>query len=205
MAAKVLGRPVSLLQPSNIMSLRFGPVRFYPQPRQTERHRTFTLCIRRYSGAILGLLLLSQLMAGLIGARRLQLVIIPRGRGCLIRPSTFQRMAGQSRWSFMIIGITQVLMCWSIFIWHNLLTVALPGNPISGLRLFQPMPRLLHSRPRVICSAITLGLHKLRDQLCRQYRYGLIPEPAIPIRLSLARGSRLTPIWLQHGKLRENH
>src|SRR5207248_9265783 len=139
MAAKVLGRPVSLLQPSNIMSLRFGPVRFYPQPRQTERHRTFTLCIRRYSGAILGLLLLSQLMAGLIGARRVQLVIIPRGRGCLIRASTFQRMAGQSRWAFRIIGITQGLMFSLIFIGDNLLTVALPGYPTSGLLLYQPM------------------------------------------------------------------
>src|SRR5207237_9413473 len=139
MCAKVQGRAVSLLQPSNIMSPRFGPVRVYPRPQQTERHRTFTLSIRRYAGAILGLLLLSQLMAGLIGARRLQLVIIPRGRGCLIRPSTFQRMAGQSRWSFMIIGITQVLMCWLIFIWHHLLTVALPGNPTSGLLLYQPM------------------------------------------------------------------
>src|SRR6266566_8862548 len=136
-------------------------------------------------------------MAGLIGARRLQLVIIPRGRGCLIRPSTFQRMAGQSRWSFMIIGITQVLMCWLIFIWHNLLTVALPGNPTSGLLLYQPMLRSLRSPPPDTCSVIILGLHILRGQLCRQYRYGWILEPAIPIRLLRARELRLTPTWLR--------
>src|SRR5882762_9977608 len=166
MAARVLDRPISLPRPSNITSLRFGLVRFYPPPLQTERHRTYTLCIRRYLEVIRGLLSLSQLMVGLTGARRLQLVTIPRGRGYLIRPSTFQRMAEQSRWSFMIIGITQALMCWSIFIWHNLLMVALPGNPISGLLLFQPMPRSLHSQLRVTCWAIILGLHKLPDQLC---------------------------------------
>src|SRR5437588_11903866 len=100
MAAKVLGRPVSLLQPSNIMSLRFGLVRFYPQPRQTERHRTFTLCIRPYSEAIPELLLLSQLTVGRVGARRLQLVITRRAWGCSIRLSTFLRMAELSRLSF---------------------------------------------------------------------------------------------------------
>src|SRR6266481_3856901 len=205
MAARVLDCPISLPQPSNITSLRFGLVRFYPPPLQTERHRTFTLYIRRYSGAIPGLLLLDQLTAGLIGTRRLQSVITPLAWACSIRRLMFHQMEGQLRSPFMTIGIILALMCWSIFTWHSLLIVALPGNPISGLLLFQRMPRLRHSRPRATCSAIILGSHKLRDQLCRQYRYGLIHEPAIPIRLSLARGLRLTPIWLQRGKPRENH
>ena len=199
MAAKVLDRPISSLQPSNIMSLRFGLVRFYPQPRQTERPRTFALCIRRYLEAIPGLLLPGRLMAGVIGPRRLRLVITQRARGFLIQRSMFRPMAGPLRASFMTIGIIPALMCWLIFTWHNPLISVIPGSPTSGLLRSQPMPRLLHSRPRVTCSAIILGLHKLRDQLCRQYRYGLIHEPAIPIRSLRAPGLRPIPTWLQLG------
>src|SRR6266567_3657943 len=202
MAVLLLDRPISSLQPSNIMSPRFGPVRFYPQPRLTERHRTFTLCIRHYSGAILGLLLPSQRTAGRVGARRLQLAIIPRAWACSIRPSMFRPMVRPSRLSFTTIEITPALTCWLIFTWHNHLMVALPGNPTSGLLLCQPMLRSLRSPPPDTCSVIILGLHILRGQLCRQYRYGWILEPAIPIRLLRARGLRLMPTWLRDGKPR---
>src|SRR6266480_6946413 len=131
MAARVLDRPFSLPRPSNITSLRFGLVRFYPQPRQTKRHRAYMLCIRRYLEVIRGLLSLSQLMVGLIGARRLQLVITPLAWACSIRRLMFHQMEGQLRSPFMTIGIILALMCWSIFTWHSLLIVALPGNPIS--------------------------------------------------------------------------
>src|SRR5438132_3242230 len=139
MAAKLLGRRVSSSRPSNIIRLPFGPARFYLRPRQTERHRIFMLCIRRYSGAIPELLSLSQLTVGLIGARRLQLVIILRAWGCSIRPSMFHQMVGRSRLLFMTVEITPALTCWLIFTWHNLLMVVLTGNPTSGLIPYQQM------------------------------------------------------------------
>src|SRR6266567_1473667 len=139
MAAKVLDRPISLPRRGNTMSLRFEPARFYLRPQQTERHRTFMLCIRRCLGAIPGLLLQSQRMAGLIGARRLQLVIILRAWGCSIRPSMFHQMVRPSRLHFMTIEIIPALMCWLIFTWYNLLMVVLPGNRTSGLLPYQLM------------------------------------------------------------------
>jgi len=126
----------------NEPSIRTGS--FYLQPWQTERHRIFTLCIKRCSEVIRGLLLPSQQTAGRVGARRLQLVIIPRGWECSIRPSMFRRMAGPSRLSFMTIGIIRALVCWLTFTWRNLLMAALPGNPTSGLLLYQPMLRKRH-------------------------------------------------------------
>src|SRR5213080_839284 len=151
MAAKVLDGPISLLSRPNIKSLQFAPARFCLRPQQTERHRTFMLCIRRCLGAIPGLLLQSQRMAGLIGARRLQLVIIPRVWGCSIPPSMFHQMLGLLRLHFMTIEIIPALMCWLIFTWHNLSMVALTGSPISGLLLYQPMLRSLHSLSKVTC------------------------------------------------------
>src|SRR5438105_13987763 len=141
MAALLLERPISSLQPSNIMSPQCGPVRFYPQPRPTERHRTFTLCIRRCLEAIPGLLLPSQLTAGRVGPRRLRLVIIPRAWGYSIRPSMFHQMVGRLRLPFMTIGITPALVYWLMFTWHNLLTAGLPRNPTSGLLLYRPTLR----------------------------------------------------------------
>src|SRR5205823_13562549 len=139
MAAKVLDGPISLLSRPNIKSLQFAPARFCLRPQQTERHRTFMLCIKRCLGAIPGLLLQSQRMAGLIGARRLQLVIILRAWGCSIRPSMFHQMVRRSRLPFMTIEITPAPTCWLIFTWHNLLMVVLTGNPTSGLLPYQQM------------------------------------------------------------------
>ena len=167
MAARVLDRPFSLPQPSNITSLRFGLVRFYPQPRQTERHRTYTLCIRRYLEVIPGLLSPGRLTAGVIGPRRLRLVITQRARGFLIQRSMFRPMAGPLRASFMTIGIIPALMCWLIFTSHNPLISVIPGSPTSGLLRSQPMPPSLRSPPMVTCLVIILALPKLLDQRCR--------------------------------------
>src|SRR5947207_11656897 len=128
-----------------------GPSRFCIRPRWTEQHRTFTLSIGRYSEAIVGLLLSNQLTAGRLGAHRLQLVIIPRVWGCSIPPSMFHQMLGLLRLHFMTIEIILALMCWLIFTWHNLSMVALTGSPISGLLLYQPMLRSLHSLSKVTC------------------------------------------------------
>src|SRR2546430_9102823 len=205
MAAKVLDRPISLLSRLNITSLRFELVRFYPQPRQTERHRTYTLCIRRSLEVIPGLLSPGRLTAGVIGPRRLRLVITQRARGFLIQPSMFRPMAGPLRVSFMTIGIIPALMCWLIFTWHNPLISVIPGSPTSGLLRSQPMPPSLRSPPMVTCSVIILALPKLPDQRCRRDRYGVIHEPGTPVRSLPAPGLRPIPTWLQLGKPRENH
>src|SRR5438477_815360 len=149
---------------------------------------------------IRGLLLPDRLTAEVVGARRLQSATTQRAQASLIQRSMFQQTAKRLRWFFMIIEITPVRMCCSIFTWRNPLMVVLTGNPTSGLLLYQPMPRWRRSRPLVTCLAIIWESHKLPDQPCRLYRYGLIPEPAIPIRLLLVPGLRLTPTSSRHGK-----